>query len=215
MDTVHELLTLPVNVLGALAAGYLSYRLAYTGRDEDHETVDRVMICLVFAFIAQSLTLGLGAVVALFWRLTDPVGHLLVLVGMTAAIGIAAFWRKRGQEMVRKRLSALKISHSDRHKTAWETIVAREGTKPVRMLVTQTNGVQRICQRLGDFANERFSACIWGPDGSVAMYVTHTRVSPDAEWEEMPVRDEDNCVDLTYLPADQIERINILFSPPD
>jgi hypothetical protein len=33
MDYIEQMLGLPIQVLSVLASGYLSYRLAYTGRD--------------------------------------------------------------------------------------------------------------------------------------------------------------------------------------
>ena len=49
MEALENLLQLPYQTLAILIAGYLSYRLAYTGRDTTHRTLDTLAIALVFA----------------------------------------------------------------------------------------------------------------------------------------------------------------------
>ncbi len=43
-----------------LVAGYLGYRLAWTGKDETHRAVDVVFLSLVFGLIARATMAGLA-----------------------------------------------------------------------------------------------------------------------------------------------------------
>lgn len=124
MDYIEQMLGLPIQVLSVLASGYLSYRLAYTGRDASHKSVDVVFIAFVFAFIAQ---LSGGVAVALLW----PISHSILatpvvaaLTGMACALVASALWRRWGMSWLFKFLRNTGISHSDRHTSAWQSVIS-------------------------------------------------------------------------------------------
>ena len=77
MEAFENLLQLPYQTLAILVAGYLSYRLAYTGRDTTHRTLDTLAIALVFAFVAQAASVGL--LILYHWKYPAPSGGELPL----------------------------------------------------------------------------------------------------------------------------------------
>lgn len=115
MDYIQELLGLPVEVLFVLAAGYLSYRLAYTGKDATHKTIDVIFLVFVYAFVAR-LVAGLVGAALSDTGLSAPYVQICAgLIGMFLTLCVAAYWRKWGKLLVFELLRYLKISCADRH----------------------------------------------------------------------------------------------------
>lgn len=202
MNEVQLLLDLPFETLAVLAAGYLSYRLAYTGRDAAHATVDVVFLVMVFAVIAKAAGLAL---VALMPALALPVCYA---VALGFAVAAAAIWR-RWSHWVARVLRRLGISTSDRQGNAWGTFLAEENKSVTSLVVRKKNGETVMSESLSDFENVLCGPCVLGEDGSVALYVTDFRSAHEAEWEETDPRDSAWGPALTFIPASEIAWVRI------
>lgn len=200
MQELRSLLDLPIDTLAVLAAGYLGYRLAYIGRDRGHRPVDVLFISLAFAFIA-SLTA----------QLLDPVTGKTgaMLLGVAATIVAAAFWRSIGSGWTFRALRAARISDSDHHVTAWDTVRQRRGFRPTVLIVRTTDGELLMCHKPEEYGHLRDGPFILGDDGSVAMFVTDRCRPGKNEWEERETFDDVCGYELTYLPAGRISEIRI------
>jgi hypothetical protein len=207
MDQIEQILSLPAQTFLLLTAGYIGYRIAYTGKDTRHRTVDVIFIAVVFATIARLSIQGLGHLMdGALGKHPWVVSCLSVLV----VIAIAAVWRKHLEGLVFASLRWSGVSHADRNRTAWESLIARSGHKPTEMVVRKKDGTAVLCERLADFENDPCGPCILGEDGSVVLYVTHFRPVRGEEWldiSESP--DADWGRTMTYIPAGEISEISI------
>jgi hypothetical protein len=210
MEPIEHMLALPVQTLSVLAAGYMSYRLAYTGKDAEHKATDIIFMVFVFAFVAKlsgDLVRILGDKLDLVAILRDTVA---ILIGVVTALVTSAVWRKHGERWVCKILSKSKISHSDRTQTAWQAMVAKEHLDLNSLVVHKKDGSMVMSERLHDFNDLPFGSCILGPDGSIALYVTHKWHNTETGWEERDPYESGNFgAEVTYIPASEISEVSI------
>lgn len=203
MHEMQLLLDLPFETLVVLAGGYLSYRLAYTGKDASHTSVDVVFLTVVFGALAR-LTMSFAAVLL-------PSGQLFAMIapilGVFLALSGAAFWRRCGEAWASRMFRWLKVSHSDRYRTAWEVISTNAGLHPTQLMVRRKDGGLLMCENLSRFSNEKVNPCIYGSDGSIALFVTHQMPPDKVDLEEIEVHAEGWGSLITYIPASEIAGI--------
>ncbi len=200
-EQIEALVALPYSTLGLLAAGYLGYRLAYTGKDGTHTTIDVIFLSLVFAFVARVAS-----------QFADPVfetGMPPVLFGVAAALVGAAIWRRWGERAIAHTLRISRISTSDRHPTAWATILADDTKKLSTLVVRKTSGKSFMSEGLEHFRKLKFGPCILGADGSIALFATHFRFNPEDDWQELQPIDSDWGASLIVIPASEISEVEI------
>lgn len=200
MTDLTELLSLPLDTIAVLAAGYLGYRLAYTGKDSSHSAVDTVFLSLVYALVAK-------LVLQSDQLLPQALRPVVLPLAIAAAVLVAAIWRKWGEREVSKALGRLGVSQSDRHNSAWDTILAYDNLGLTTLVVRKTDGSQVRCWPLADFANERFGPCILGQDGSVALFITHFCTASDPTWIDDNPRTGQSGAAMTFIPVTQISEI--------
>lgn len=218
MEALENLLQLPYQTLAILVAGYLSYRLAYTGRDTTHRTLDTLAIALVFAFVSQAASAGL--LILYNWKNPVPSGGEIPLsAGYGASFGgiilalLAAWaWRKLNNRALPWVLRKLGISSADRYHAAWETVIANEDSGPSSITIVKTDGAKLMSEKLADFEKAPFGPAILGSDGSVAIYVTHFKDVDVEDWESNQVDYADWGPELTIIPASEIAEIRIRHS---
>jgi hypothetical protein len=219
MEALEQLLQLPYQTLAILVAGYLAYRLAYTGRDTTHKTLDTLAIALVFAFVAQAASAGL--LILYDWKYPVTTGGELPLwAGYGASVGgiivallVAALWRRVSVSAVPEILRSAGISSADRNTAAWETVINREDSGPSQITVVKKDGTALQCERLDDFKKAPFGPMILGQDGSIAMYVTDYRPSASGEWEQIDPAHGDWGPEITIIPAGEISEVRIRHAP--
>lgn len=201
---LQTVLNLPLETIAVLAAGYLGYRAAFAGNDHQMQTADIVFSSLVFALVAK-----VAIWLASLWL---PM-MLAAVIAVPAAVLAALIWRRWGYGAWRKVGRRVGLVTADRHQTVMQTVVATEGMRPSQMSVRLNNGEALMCDVLANFNDKPHGPCLWGPDGSVAMYVTSRRKAGSDEWEDINPTDEAWGSVLTILPADQVEEINIRYMP--
>ena len=201
MPDLPDLLTLPLDTIAVLAAGYLGYRVAHTGKDASHSAMDTLFMSLVYALVAKMVLQGLTLL---------PIPHLVAIpVAVIVAVLVATIWRRWGDSWVFNLLRATGVSTSDRTMTAWEAIRLDTRLRPSQLKVRRKDGVELMCERLADFAEAPHGPCIYGADDSIALYVTHQRGPGEAEWEEInPNADPDWGTLITFIPASEIAAID-------
>ncbi|KZX97742.1 MULTISPECIES: hypothetical protein [unclassified Sulfitobacter] len=200
-EGIQALLALPIDTLALLAGGYLAYRLAYTGRDKTHSTIDMLFIATTFAFVTSA-----GRLIAATY-LTGPI--VLNLAGIAVALLAAAGWRRFGSKWTHKALRVTRISLSDRETTAWDSMLIQEHHTAAAILVKKTDGSMLFCDDLHAFKDDPHGPCVLGADGSVAMYVTSSQPSSGADWVDHELRTEDGAAVITYIPAQNISEIRV------
>ncbi|MCU9850388.1 hypothetical protein OEZ60_20595 [Defluviimonas sp. WL0024] len=200
MEEFQSLLSLPLETISVLAAGYIGYRIAYVGHDETHQTIDVLFASLVFALIAKLASDRLAVFDAPAIAATG---------GVVAAIGAAAIWRGFLEEFVRSLLRVARVTSSDRHVTAWHSVRLRRAFAPTWIMVRLKSGRRLMCNDLSRFSCFSDGPCIFGEDGSVALFVTDRSEAGSEEWEEAELQDPAFGTALTYVPASEIEEIRV------
>jgi hypothetical protein len=201
MQNIDNLLSLPIDTLVLLAAGYLGYRLAFTGRDREHKTADVVFISAAFAAIAK--------VVMMICTGTGSPATGLVLAA-PASLFAAIIWRRWVSDPVFGTLKNMRIMTHDRTETAWQSLIATDGNSVRQIVVNMTDGTSYMCDDFFPFKDIAPAPLILGSDGSVVFPVSHWRDADKKEWiEEHDVVSEDWGNVLTYVPADQIKSVDM------
>lgn len=172
MDGIRELLALPLETLVVIAAGYLSYRIAYTGKDAYHGSVDILFCSVVFGAIAQAALLSSTSWMSRNGVIQHYDAQIYARVGaiffaLLSALLAACVWRRSGAEWVRSLLRYLGISFADRNRSAWETVIGRENVSLQSLELLLASGDEVMCEQLSDFEKEPLGPCILGNDGSV------------------------------------------------
>lgn len=218
MENFEQLLQLPYQTLAIMVGGYLAYRLADTGRDSTHRTIDTAAIALVFAFITQAAS----AYLLLTYGAKYPskinevplwVGYSVSIGGIIAALIAAAIWRRTSVSGFASFLRKTRISSSDRHMTAWETIINQENSGPSSVTVVRKDGTAVICEKLDDFDKAPFGPMILGQDGSIALYVTSSRAVGSKEWIDADPNYADWGPEITIIPAGEVSEVRIRHNP--
>ena len=196
----EALLNLPWQIQLSIASGYAAYLLCSVGSRAKHTAVDVTFLTLTFGLIASGVYfVGL--------RFTNIYASSAAAFVITCSCG--ALWRRYFSSMLRKILRKTNISWSDDSPNSLASMLY-DSSRPVSQIAVQLeDGTWLRCDNLKDFETSPFGPCRIGPDGDVAMYLTHT-VSKDGEEKELTtVKDLEFGDRITYIPASKIKRINL------
>lgn len=199
MESIVELLNLPFGTLVVLGSGYIGYRLAYIGHDGPHGPADVVFISLSFAALAKAVMLIHGG------------SHILASIPAFAAVFLSALlWRLVLSPFFQERFRSSGMIDHDRGRNVWESMLMRTHLNvPTQVIVTLKNGRQLMCDDTQDFVSEPLGPCLFGPDGSVSLYVTAITSKDLTEWENADASDDGCGSAMTFIPAGEIERVRI------
>ena len=196
---IPDLQNLPWQIQASLASGYVAYVIAYAGSRARLQTIDTAFITLAF---------GLVATAALF-LLADHPPAIRVPVAFVAACIAGGIWRKWGRQLVRFTLRVMDVSWSDDEPSALSTLSNNTRHRVTQVAVMLDDGRWLQCVDAAKFANAPNGPFLIGPNGDVALYLTHED-GPNGESKEQPsVRDEEYGDRITYVPASRIRCINI------
>lgn len=195
-----DLVKLSFAVQLALAAGYISYLIAYAGIRQHHTAPDAVLKSFAFGVIASAI---------MTYGYQNTVWTPVVAFLSTIAAGVC--WRWFGMNLWSHTLRKSGVSWSDDIPTAWLSITAtRTDYSPTQIAVELNDGRVLFCEDTRSFADAHQGPVVFGLLGDVAMYVTAER-RPDESWDEKTdVRHLEGDL-LTYVPAAQIKRVEIRY----
>lgn len=195
----EKLLSLPWQIQLSLASGYLAYLVAYAGIRQHHTATDTIF---------RSFSFGLVGTALILWAPLLPVWLELTAVASTLVAG--ALWRWKGMSWAKTALGTTNITWADDIPTAWLTITAlRTDLRPSQIAVDLDNGRTLVCDDTRRFESAPFGPCIFGLDGSVALYVTAER-RDDGTWiEKDDVEDPYDGPRITYIPSGAIKRVEL------
>lgn len=196
-----DLLKLPWEIQVALASGYAAYVVAYTGLRSRHQTIDVLLITLVFSLIA-SLALWLLSGSGELWR-------GLAALGGSLTSGLV--WRRWGRSLAPKLLRALNATWADDAPSALATLSDNTTNPITQVAVLLDDGTWLECRDASKFADAPHGPCVIGPNGDIALYLTHEE-TPAGETKELKnVRDAIFGDRITYVPASRIKRITLRY----
>jgi hypothetical protein len=201
-----DLLNLPWEAQIALASGYAAYMLAYAGLRHSHRAIDTALIALVFSLIA-SATLALGKSLTL----ANPVLLGALAFCMSTLSGL--LWRKWGRDFVSASLRLFDISWSNDDPSAFVTLTGSTHFYVTQVAVLLDDGTWLRCDHAEQFIDAPFGPCQLGPNGDIALYLTHEE-APDGQAKPLStVRNAAYGDRITYIPASRIQRITIRHVP--
>lgn len=117
-EDLQNLFTTPFSTLAMIAAGYLSYRIAYTGKDQLHGQIDVVFFVCVFAFIANGASLAILAT-------TEFSAWFAAVAGVVVSLLLACLWARSLSRRVAQIMFKLGINNSQRYRGVWDELKAR------------------------------------------------------------------------------------------
>jgi hypothetical protein len=105
-------------------------------------------------------------------------------------------------------MRALNSSWSDDDPSALATILANSKHHLSQVAVLLDDGTWLRCDDAGMFADAPFGPCKLGPNGDMAIYITHEQLTDGSVKELRTVRDPYYGDRVTYIPASKIKRVN-------
>lgn len=201
--SLEAILKLPFEIQLVLAAGYLAYRVANTGLDQSHKTIDTIFQVLAYGLVAY-----------LMYGLADKHFSSIVAVNTAAAvlsaIIAAGLWRRFGRKIfvaiarkagvMRENLFPSTWAHliNDNQKWGYIAVTRDDDVKFESNLAALPNGIPLEPVDVDHL-------------GNIALYVTRT-ISPSGEigdHSENGVVDEHGRAHLTFIPANKIKTVTV------
>jgi hypothetical protein len=198
MDLNWFELSLPVQIV--LGAGYLSYCIAYTGRRAAHTTPDIAFGTIAFGLPASAV-LGTASY---SWAFLPP------LLAIIASLSCGVLWRVALSEGVRKTFRKVDYSWGNDDRSAWETITRNDTVYVSQAAVELEDGTWLICEDTALFEGAPYHAISLGPQGDIALYVTH-RDEAGTLKEEQATHHPTFGDRITYVPANRIRQVSLRF----
>ena len=193
-----DLLNLPLEIQTALGGGFLAYALAYAGLNDRLTATDVVFRTLAFGLVAL-LTFRMLLV-------QGPVTASLVAIGMALLAGM--LWRMIGMRAVSWILRTLGVHGEDGIYSAWTALIQRPNLSVAQLSVHTKDG-RILYQNQHQYPEAPFGGIYFGRDGSILMVVEEEELADGTEEVRTGIQDAATGTRMTYIPADQITRVNI------
>ena len=196
----EKFLNLPWEIQLALGSGYVAYRLAYLGIRYHHKAIDVTFRTIAFGLCATGV----------LKLVPENYGWVRPVAAITAAVLAGVLWRLSLADAVQRLIRKLNLSWSDETPSAWSCITQHNRRVFCSQLTVQLDDDRWLfCNDTRPFANAPFGPCIFGPDGDVALYVTH-KCDPDGEIVPAEtIRDPYHGDEMTYVPASRVRKISM------
>jgi len=204
MDPIADLLKSPWQLQLSLGSGYAAYLVSYVGIRAHHKTIDTAFSSLVFGLVAT----GIFSVSAV------KVGPIpSSALAFFSACAVAVFWRKFGRIWLAWVIRREDLSWSNDDPTALATLLDDTHNNMSQIAVLTKDGDWLRCDNTDSFASSPFGPCKIGPNGDVAMYLTHSKSKGEDAKELGSTKDLEFGDRMTYIPSESIQRINFRFKP--
>lgn len=199
MVEMSELATLPWQIQLTLASGYAAYLIAYIGIRSAHTSVDTFFVSLAFGLVTTGS----------MWimRGIDPIYS--VPAAFLTTVAIAILWRSFFRTWLHAALYRANVSWSNDDPSALATLSANSRARISQAGVQLDDGTWLTCAEADIFRNSPFPPVTIGPNGDVALYLTHEELPGQMKTELTTVRDEQWGDRITYIPASRIRRITL------
>lgn len=194
----------------AIPAGYLGYLIARSGISQHDRPISIIFLSLFFALISIVGWRVSGKYFSLYPQL-----FAAVLLPLVAAL----LWRKWFHQLVMCGLHKLRISNSSQFPDVWTEIIENTCVGVSQVTVFLKSGTALTCDFIYDFEDAPLNLMRRDKEGNIAFYVTGER--PVGTDNFIKTKDEAKAeVDgmthyrLTYVPKDEIERVEFVTNRP-
>lgn len=199
-------LQLPAQIQIAAASGYSAYLAANTGIRGHHTATETAFGSAAYGLVATGVLVSL-----------PQNTHLLIsgVLAFVVTLFAGLFWRKIGCRLWFNLLSKLEVTNADDSPSAWLTLQDNTKNYLTQIAVEVEGGAWLRCDDASKFRNAPFGPCILGPNGDVALYLTHEKL-PGQEAREVRTTTADGWGHrLTYIPAARVRRVHLRHRPID
>lgn len=197
-----SLLNLPWATLVTLACGYIGYFIANVGLKEHHQPVEITFSTLIFGLFSAMVYHALTWAGLDTWTATFPT--------VLYAFASGAYWRRYARKWMYKFLRDNDISWSDSTSSAWQAMFDQREHRVTEIFVYLKDGSGLLSRLPGDYEEWPNGPFTLGNKGDITLYVTHRRSIQGNEWVKHDGVVNDSWGALaTYIPADQIARVDI------
>jgi hypothetical protein len=203
MKEFEAFFSIPQYIQIVLVTGYIGFRIARSGLRE-HERKDEllygILVYGLFGYIIYDLCIP-------FYK------HLLIPAFAATATTtlLAIFWRKYGSKFWSDAMHKLEVSNEDGTPNVWAGLTQCTTAGPTQVEVLLKNGTSLACQDVQSFSDAPFPKYYTDSFGNIAIYVTHKQKLNSEKKEQKTVRDAEWGDRITYIPAQEIERILFRF----
>ncbi|WP_323041122.1 hypothetical protein [Gemmobacter sp.] len=193
-------LQIPLTVQLGLGVGYLCYLLVYAGHRRGHTALDATFLSFAFGVPALlPITAGIGSV----W--------VNVITGTMFSFALALAWRGAGKHHWTRLMRWLHVHMDDGMTDAWESILTTPKLSTGQVSVHTTDGRVLYLSDRSKFKTAPEEGLLLGVNGSILMVVEKERL-PDGTIElREGIIDPAWGSRMTYIPANQIVRVNIRY----
>lgn len=195
---IEELLNLGTTVQVWIGAGYISYCTAYAGFQRHHKTRETVFLTAVFTAISSIA----------FAAAQDANVFAAYALAILVPFVIAVFWRRVGKSIWLSAMKLTRVHREDGNASTWESIVQTDKAVDQISVHMQDGRVLYLNNRRQFKGKVPWDGLYLGGDGSIVMVVEEEEF-PDGKTEQREAICSDWGARLTYLPSDQIVRVNI------
>lgn len=182
----------------AIGAGYLAYMTAYAGLTREHKAIEQIAITFVFSAI--------GLAVAEFVQAWGSI--IQVAVTLLAVFSCALIWRKFGRTSWQTILRILKIHREDGIYTGWSAFV-QTNLGVSQATIYLASGEILFLEDRTKYKKAPWQGLYLCGDGSVSMVVDEVTSTDGTVTKRESICDEDWGTRVTYIPASQIERVEL------
>jgi hypothetical protein len=209
MDT--SLANLPFNTQVTLACGYAAYCVAHHGRRGHHQAIDIAFSTLVFGLLASSCYTLVQAMIVTHLSSEFAKAWSAILTLVIALIA-GGFWSRFGRRMATALLRSFSISYSDETPSALLSLAVSTEYNLEQVAVRTTDGRYLRCDDAPKFGSHPHGPCKIGPNGDIALYLTHTEDDKGVVKELKSVIDPQLGSRITYVPANNVSQINFRYA---
>jgi len=193
-----EYFNLPLEIQTALGGGYLAFAIAYAGLSDQYRATD-----IVFR------TMAFGLISLMAFRLSQQLGPIgASALGVAAALVAGILWRVVGIRLVNRILAGLGVHREDGTYSAWTALIQQPGLT-VSQLSVHTKDGRILYQNALHDPKAHLNGMYFGRDGSIVMVVEEEELPDGTEEVRTGVRGPEWNTRVTYIPADQITRVNL------
>jgi cold shock CspA family protein len=205
MKEIVELLAQSWPTLLMAASGYAAYYVANVGVRDHHKPADMVFSIILFAFVSAFAFYFSRWVLDLSLVSSSGIAFVFAMFG-------GAVWRVQGRPRFERLLRVTRVSHSDDLPSAWIALFD-ERCVTTQLTVQLKDGSWLMCDDLSKFRASPNGPCVLGAKGDILMYVTDKRANQRGGFVAMAPIDPEWGHEITYIPADQIIRVDLRRHP--
>ncbi|MBC2858730.1 hypothetical protein [Stappia sp. 28M-7] len=202
-----EFFSAPLALQLALGGGYLGYLAAYAGIRAHHRQIDIAFLTVAFGITATTCF-------EIAQPKTGDAPAIAIALLLVVLVGLA--WRGFGRRIIRRALQRGQLSYADDDPSVLTAVFADTSHNVSQVMVVLDDGRELRCDDTSKFSDAAIAPFIYGSDGSIALYVTHSsRLEKDGTQKEEErqenVRDPVWGDNMTIVPAGRVRHVDIRF----